>query len=65
MTDWVKELKTTCDVNLPIIIVGNKSDLENNRQIPKDKAEEYSRQLGVDHFSASARTGNNVVEVFR
>ena len=37
-------------MDLPIIIVGNKSDLENIRVIKKEDAEEYARKLGVDHF---------------
>ena len=45
--------------------MGNKADLENNRQIKKAEAEAYARTLGLDHFSASARTGNNVKEIFQ
>ncbi len=33
MNQWVKELRQQCGNSLPIIIVGNKSDLEANRQI--------------------------------
>ena len=49
---------------MPIIIAGNKSDLENNRQIKLADAENYAKNLGLDHFSASARSGSNVVEIF-
>jgi len=31
MMNWVKELRKVCDEGLPIIIVGNKADLESNR----------------------------------
>ena len=62
---WVKELRQQLGPDLPIIIVGNKSDLEINRQIKLDEAESYARQLGLDHFSASARTGSNVEEIFK
>ena len=31
MQNWVKELRKVCDENLPIILVGNKTDLEKNR----------------------------------
>lgn len=33
MSMWVKELRQQCGNSLPIVIVGNKSDLEQNRQI--------------------------------
>ena len=51
--------------DLPIIIVGNKSDLESNRVVPKDSAEAYARKIGCDHYLASAKTGHNVNDVFR
>jgi GTPase SAR1 family protein len=31
MSNWVKELRNQRGQDLPIVIVGNKSDLENNR----------------------------------
>ena len=65
MSSWVNELRQQCGSQLPIVIVGNKSDLESNRQIKLQDAEDYARQLGVQHFSASARTGNNVKELFK
>ena len=65
MSSWVSELRQQCGNGLPIVIVGNKSDLESNRQIKLHDAEDYARQLGVQHFSASARTGNNVKELFK
>ena len=65
MAQWVKELRAQCGQQLPIIIVGNKNDLENMRQIDKKTAEDYAKQISVDHFSCSARTGNNVNEVFK
>ena len=51
--------------DLPIIIVGNKSDLESSRVVTKDSADAYSRKIGVDHYLASAKTGHNVLDVFR
>ena len=65
MTDWVKELRQTRGADLPIIIVGNKSDVESNRVVSKDSAEAYARKIGVDHYLASAKTGHNVNDVFR
>tara|TARA_B110000285_G_C14950380_1_gene526470 strand:- start:232 stop:429 length:198 start_codon:yes stop_codon:yes gene_type:complete len=51
--------------DLPIIIVGNKCDLETNRVVSKDAAEAYAKKYGMDHFLASAKSGHNVEEVFR
>lgn len=65
MSMWVSELRQQCGDKLPIIIVGNKSDLESNRQIKLADAEDYAKKLAVDHYSASARTGTNVKQVFK
>ena len=51
--------------DLPIIIVGNKCDLESGRVVSKDAAEGYAKKYGMDHFLASAKSGHNVEEVFR
>ena len=64
MSMWVKELRQQLGNELPIIIVGNKCDLENNRQINLADAEQYAKSLGLDHFSSSARMGTNVSEIF-
>ncbi len=64
MSLWVKELRQQLGPELPIIVVGNKCDLESRRQINLAEAERYSRSLGLDHFSASARSGMNVKEMF-
>ena len=39
MSMWVKELRQQLGPDLPIIIVGNKMDLEKNRQIKLADAE--------------------------
>lgn len=65
MTDWVKELRQMRGADLPIIIVGNKSDLESSRVVSKEQAEAYARKIGVDHHLASAKTGHNVNDIFR
>lgn len=50
---------------MPIVVVGNKCDLESNRQVRLDQAEAEAKKFGGTHFSASARTGTGVKEVFR
>ena len=40
-------------------------DLEKNRQIKLADAEQYAKNLSLLHYSASARTGMNVQEIFQ
>ena len=50
---------------MPIIVVANKADLEQNRQVALEEGESYATSLGIDHFSASAKTGKNINEIFK
>ena len=44
MQKWVVELRNHRGNDLPIIIAGNKSDLENNRVVDLSTAEAYARK---------------------
>ncbi|PNY28582.1 Ras-related protein RSR1 [Tolypocladium capitatum] len=52
------------DENVPMVIVGNKADLEETRLIPRAKGFSISQKWGAPYYEASARTRTNVDEVF-
>ncbi|CAK7203778.1 Ras-related protein rsr1 [Sporothrix eucalyptigena] len=52
------------DENTPIVIVGNKADLEDQRAVTRSKAFTLSQQWNAPYYEASARTRTNVDEVF-
>ncbi|CAG7829642.1 unnamed protein product [Allacma fusca] len=47
------------------IIVGNKCDLEECREVPRIRGEELGERLGIPFFETSAKEGKNVETVFR
>ena len=47
------------------MIVGNKSDMENQRQVKKDEAEKFAQEVGALHFSGSAKSGMGIQEMFK
>ena len=47
-----------------LYIVGNKSDLEKDRHVSVQEAEEYAASVGADHFFASAKLNKGVTEIF-
>lgn len=65
MREWMRELRTQLGDKVPIVVVGNKSDLESNRQVSLADAEAEAKKFGGVHYNASARTGNGVKELFR
>ncbi|KAI0844316.1 ras-domain-containing protein [Daldinia vernicosa] len=52
------------DENVPIVICGNKADLEDQRSVPRTKGFQISERWGAPYYEASARTKTNVDEVF-
>jgi GTPase SAR1 family protein len=47
-----------------IALVGNKLDLQANREVSKEEAEQYATESGLLFLEASAKTGDNVVDIF-
>ncbi|KAI8957547.1 ras-domain-containing protein [Daldinia sp. FL1419] len=52
------------DETVPIVICGNKADLEDQRSVPRTKGFQISERWGAPYYEASARTRTNVDEVF-
>lgn len=47
------------------IVVGNKSDLDSERQISIDEGEKFAHQIKADFIETSARTPTNIQELFK
>ncbi|KAI9852697.1 MAG: Ras- protein rsr1 [Thelocarpon superellum] len=53
------------DINIPLVIVGNKSDLEEDRRVSRAQAFAISQSWGnAPYYETSARRRANVDEVF-
>ena len=61
---WVNDLTAASDKNITIIVIGNKSDLEDQRQVTKEEGEEKATKLQVAFFETSAFSGENVEKAF-
>lgn len=53
------------DDNVPMVLIGNKSDLEEDRAIPRPRAFAISREWNIPYFETSARRRANVDEAFQ
>lgn len=53
------------DENVPFLLVGNKSDLDDRRQVSADEAKGRAEQWGVCYVETSAKTRANVDKVRR
>ncbi|KAH9874148.1 hypothetical protein IAQ61_004777 [Plenodomus lingam] len=52
------------DDNVPMVLIGNKSDLEDDRAISRPRAFAVSREWNIPYFETSARRRANVDEAF-
>ena len=62
---WVSDLTATADKKISIILIGNKSDLEDQRQVTKEMGEEKANQLQVAFLETSAMSGENLEKGFQ
>jgi small GTP-binding protein len=66
--DWYKELNELIDeTDIPIILVGNKDDLAEQRVVSTAEGEALAKSLserGVEYIETSALTGSNVKDAF-
>ena len=65
LESWLDEIKSQTHPNLRIFLIGNKADLEDQRLIKKESAEELVKDHNIDLFmETSAKTGFNAQDVF-
>lgn len=60
---WFNDLYKNCGGDIPIILVGNKTDLIDERVISTEQGKQYARQKDVTFYETSAKTGENIVDV--
>ena len=60
LQSWLTLIKEECYVDIPVIIVGNKMDLEEKRIVNKEEASEYAKKENVEFIETSSKTGENV-----
>ena len=62
---WLKDLKANSNPDIKIFLIGNKSDLEDERVVSREEAEKYKNDYELDLFlEASAKNGINSTELF-
>ncbi|KAF3446066.1 hypothetical protein FNV43_RR11245 [Rhamnella rubrinervis] len=57
---WIEEVRTERGSDVIIVLVGNKTDLVDKRQVSIEEAEAKSRELNVMFIETSAKAGFNI-----
>ena len=62
--NWLLDLKTNGDKDILIILIGNKSDLIDKREVSKEEAELKAEQFNIAFLETSAKSGENIDKAF-
>jgi len=61
---WIENFYKNGPEQKNIILIGNKNDLVNQRQVTQEEAEAFSETNNMMYFETSAKDGNNIDYVF-
>lgn len=61
---WLGELKENAEQRITVMLVGNKSDLADTREVSPELIEDYANKNKLYYLETSAATGSNVNEAF-
>ena len=61
---WLSDLKTNGEEKISIILIGNKSDLEEERKITTEQGKEKAEFYKLAFMETSALNGNNIEKAF-
>ena len=59
---WLKELKDTNKADVSKVLIGNKSDLSEERQVTVEDAQKLADTMKCKYYEASAKSGENITE---
>ena len=62
--EWVKLFRERSSQKSPIILIGNKSDLNDQREISEEEGRNKAEELNFSFFETSATEKKNIDEVF-
>jgi len=62
---WIEDVRDERGNDVVVMLVGNKTDLQQDRQVTAAEGEEKCKELGVMFMETSAKSGDNIKILFR
>lgn len=60
---WIEDVKTERGSEVIIVLVGNKSDMNEKRQVTIEEGEKKAKDLGILFIETSAKTGFHIFNI--
>ncbi|XP_077292484.1 RAS oncogene family member Rab14 [Arctopsyche grandis] len=64
LSSWLTDTRSLTNPSTVIFLIGNKADLESQRDVTYEEAKQFADDNGLMFVEASAKTGQNVEEAF-
>lgn len=64
LSSWLTDARNLTNPNTAIFLIGNKSDLDGQRDVPYEEAKAFAEENGLTFLECSAKTGDNVEDAF-
>ena len=64
LSSWLTDTRNLTNPSTVIFLIGNKCDLEGQRDVTYEEAKQFADENGLMFVEASAKTGQNVEEAF-
>jgi len=64
LESWRKEMLKNTSEEPAVVVIGNKLDLSNLREVKTEEGRRYAKEINAPFFETSARDGKNVEAAF-
>lgn len=64
LSSWLADTRNLTNPNIVIMLIGNKADLADQRDVSYEEAEAFAKEHGLLFLETSAKTGANIEEAF-
>ena len=64
VSEWLSDFSDVAGRDCAIMVLGNKSDMADEREVSREDAEQLARKIDAIYFETSALTGSGIREAF-